>query len=173
MLEFTLRQIWNAINNAYKATLGSESLGILTLVVGVHLLLAVATLGLGDRTVCDVLRPLRKIFKPDAESVIDGAFEVVVAVPRAIVYYAALYVRSYFLALRILFWLWAAVIVALAVPLVLAIGMGFVYGFNTPQSQVGDVSQLVPLSFAPALAYFYWRFDGKRLATNFRNAWHC
>lgn len=173
MLDFTIRQVWSAINNAYRVTIGSESLGFVKIVVALHVLLAAATLGLGDRTICDILRPIRNIFKPDAESVIDGAVEVVVAVPRAIIYYGTLYVRSYILALRVLLWLWAACIVAMAVPLVLAIAMSVIYGFNTPLAQVGPVAQVVPLSFVPALAYFYWRFDGKRLVTNFRNSWNC
>jgi|JI8StandDraft_1071087.scaffolds.fasta_scaffold26843_2 hypothetical protein len=173
MLEFTIRQIWSVFNNAHKVIIGSDSIGIAALVVAIHLLLAVATLGLGDRTVCDIARPLRKIFKPDTDSLMDGIFEVTVAVPRAIVYYAALYIRSYVLALRVLLWLWAAAIAALFVPLAASIAMSLIYGFSTPLSQLGQVALLVPLSFWPALVYFYWRLDGKRVAKNFQAAWQC
>lgn len=173
MIEFTIRQIWDAVNNAYKTSVGTESLGLLTIIVALHLLLAVATLSLGGRTVCEMARPLRKIFKPDAQSVIEGSFEVFVAVPRAAIYYSGLYLRSYILALRILLWLWAATIVALFVPLAVSIVIVIIYGPSTPINDIGGVAYLVPLSFWPALAYFYWRFDGRRLAENFRAAWRC
>lgn len=173
MLDFTLRQIWSTLNNAHKIIIGSESIGLVTIIVLLHLLLALATLGLGDRTVCDIARPLRKIFKPDTDSLVDGVVEVTIAVPRAVVYYSVLYVRSYFLALRVLLWLWAAAITALLVPLFFSVAMGLIYGFRTPLSQIGQAALLVPLSFWPALAYFYWRFDGKRVTKNFIAAWQC
>jgi hypothetical protein len=173
MIEFTLRQLWSAANNAYKVTIGAESIGFMTMVVGVHIILAVATLGLGDRTVCDILKPLRKIFKPDVESLLEGTLEVAIAIPRAIVYYVSLYLRSYVLAVRVILWMWLSAVLAMLTPLVLAIAMGIVHGFSTPLQQIGLAEQIVPLSFFPSLAYWYWRFDGRRLLINLRDAWNC
>ena len=173
MIEITIRQIWGAVNNAYRASIGTESIGLLTILVLLHFFLAIATLGLGDRTVCDILRPLRKIFRPDTESALEGIFEIIVAIPRALIYYAGLYVRSYFLAIRVLLWLWAAAIVALLVPLAASVAAGIIYGFNTPISQLGQAPQLIILSFWPALAFFYWRFDGRRVIVNIKAAFQC
>lgn len=68
MIELTIRQIWSAVNHEYKTSVGTKSLGLLTIIVALQLLLVVATLSLGGRTVCDMARPLRKIFKPDLYS---------------------------------------------------------------------------------------------------------
>jgi hypothetical protein len=173
MLEFTLRAVWKAMNNAYHATIGTETLGLMTILVFLHIILAAATLGLGDRTICDIFRPLRKIFRPDAESIIDGALEVTVAIPRAIFYYVSLYFRSYILALRVLLLLWLSLIPALLTPILLSIVTGIAYGFSSPIEQNSSVAQLVILSFYPSLAYWYWRIDGQRLFVNIRNACNC
>jgi hypothetical protein len=173
MLEYTLRSIWKAANNVYRFTLGAESIGLLTIVVLLHIVLAIATLGLGDRTVCDLLRPLRSIFRPDTNSILDGVLEVTVAIPRAIVYYVSLYFRSYILAIRVLLLLWLSGILAMLSPLVLALVMGIVFGFSSNVDQHNELGKLVVLSFYPSLAYWYWRIDGRRLAHNVRNAWNC
>lgn len=164
-----LHQIWAELNSIYGATIGSQSLGVFALLVALHIVLAIATLGMGNRTVCDILRPLRSIFALGAESMAGGVVEITVAVPRAVVYCFGLYFRAYFLAARLLLWLWVAAIAALLAPLVLTIGLLLVHGVHAPEFD----AEWVVLSFWPAHAFFYWHFDGRRMANNLYRAWHC
>lgn len=173
MFEYTIKTLWGSINNIYKMTIGEESLGLMTLIVLLHIFLALATLSLGDRTVCDIFRPLRKIFKPDTDAILDGILEVAIAIPRAIIYYGSLYFRSYILAFRITFLLLVSAIPAMMTPLMLLIIQGLIFGFSTPVEQHMELTVLIIWSVYPSFAYWYWRIDGRRLYTNFRNSWQC
>jgi hypothetical protein len=172
-MEFTLRAIWEALNSVNSFVIYGAQLNFWFWLVALHFVLALATLGIGDRTICDIARPLKKIFEPDAESILDGALEVTIAVPRAIVYYVSLYIRSYFLALRVLILAYVSVIPALLTPIVILIISILLFGDTkvTPQNEI--YFQLAILSVVPSWVYWYWRIDGKRLFSNFRRAFQC
>ena len=172
-MELTLRAIWAALNSVNSFIIHGAQLNFWFWLVAIHFVLALATLGIGDRTICDIARPLKKIFKPDVESILDGAIEVTMAVPRAIVYYVWLYIRSYFLALRVLVLAYVSVIPALLTPLaILLVGVVFFGGAKeTKQNEI--YFQLVILSVVPSWAYWYWKIDGKRLFSNFRRSFNC
>jgi hypothetical protein len=172
-MEVTFRAIWNAFNSAHAFVVHGAQLNFWFWLVAIHFVLAVATLGLGDRTICDIARPLRKIFKPDAESLIDGAVEVVVAVPRAVIYYLSLYFRSYLLAVRVVLMACISIIPALLTPLILSLSSLLLFG-NAQRTSDNDIFfQIVILSVVPSWAYWYWRIDAKRLFRNFQRAFQC
>ncbi len=172
-MEFVLRAVWEAFNSAHKYVLHGAALNLWFWFVCLHFLLAIATLGLGDRTVCDIARPLRKIFNPDAESLIEGVLEVAVALPRAVVYYGGLYLRSYILAVRVLLLAYVCVIPALLTPLALALASLLIFGNVQVTPANEHFFELIMFSTVPSWAYWYWRLDAKRLVSNFRRAFQC
>ena len=172
-MDLAIRAVWDALNSIYKVSFGGGSLSFVAIFVLLHIALAIGTLGLGDQTICDVLRPLTRIFKLGTDSLVDGALEVTVAIPKAVAYYVVLYLRSYMLVLRLLFAAWISVIPALLSPLVLFVGLGFFYGFNTKAEDHPAVFQLAILSVYPSWTYWYWRVDGRRIFDNIRRALRC
>jgi hypothetical protein len=172
-MEITLRAIWNAFNSAHSFVVHGVQLNFWFWLVAFHFVLAIATLGLGDRTICDIARPLRKIFKPDVESVLDGVLEVVVAVPRAFLYYVSLYIRSYILTLRVFFLAYISIVPALLTPIVLSLVGLLLFGNVqvTPENEI--YFRIGALSVVPSWAYWYWRIDAKRLITNLWRSFKC
>ncbi len=171
-MKSSINFIWEAVNNSYSVVLGAESLNMVTILVVLHIFLAILTLCLGNQTVCDIFRPLRKIFQPDAESLLEGVGEIVVAVPNAIIYYGKLYISAYILALRVAIVVFLSLlggaVVLLVVLAILSATMGEEY-LNQPS----DFAEWLYYAHYFVVAYCFWCIDGKRLAHNFINAWRC
>lgn len=164
--------LWEVLNNSYGVVIGAESLSLLTILVICHIFLAIITLCLGDRTICDILRPLRKIFQPDAESLCDGVIGFFVAIPNAICYYVKLYIKVWVLALRISFVMLLAMLASVFFLMLLLIIFNLVLGEEAVM-QSSALAQFTLYFHYICTAYCFWRIDGRQLATNFRNAWRC
>lgn len=165
--------LWGMLNDAFVFTFTGPSIQPLLWFGILHVILAMATLGHGDRTLCDILKPILRIFNPDKEALLSGSIEVVVGIPRAIVYYGSLYIRAYLLAIRVLLFAWIAAILGLLAPLVSSIFLGLIYGFGSKAADHDASYQLAILTFYPASCYCYWRLDGRRLLANFKRAIQC
>lgn len=172
-MEMLVRTIWKALNSIFQSSSSGAELNLLLIFVLLHILLAIATLGLGGKTVCEILRPLKRIFKPGLPSLQEGVAEVTMAIPEALLYYLSLYVRAYLLLLRLLIFIYLAIIPALLAPLGFAILLGVLYGFDANLNEHPILYSLVVLSIYPSWAYWYWRIDGRRIFVNFRAAWRC
>lgn len=168
-----LRNLWDVFNTAHQWVVGGTAVSFMAGLVLLHILLGIATLGLGDRTVCELLRPIRRIFKPEVASIAEGTLDVAIALPRAMLYYGGLYLRAYLLALRICFLLLVALVPALLVTLGLMFVAGAVVGFATPMDRYPGLSDLIYLSTLAGWGYFYWRIDGRRLVYNIRRSFGC
>lgn len=164
----TLQALWNALNELHVFVVRGGQLGFWFWLVLLHVGLGLATLAWGDRTVGDMMRPLRKIFSPDTDALLEGMVEVAVAIPRAVAYYGGLYVRAYLLLFRLLMGMWLALIPALLTLIVLLVVLLI---FAGDQSSIGQSEALMVSVIGGAWAYWYWRFDGRRLAENVRRAW--
>ena len=101
-MEMLVRTIWKSLNSVFQGSSSGAELNFLLVFILLHILLAIATLGLGGKTVCEILRPLKRIFKPELPSLQEGIAEVTMAIPEALMYYLSLYVRAYLLLLRLL-----------------------------------------------------------------------
>lgn len=164
----TLQALWNALNEVHVFVVRGGQLGFWFWLVALHIGLGVATLAWGDRTIGDMLRPLRKIFSPDTEALLDGLIEVTVAIPRAVAYYLGLYFRAYLLLFRLLMGMWLALIPALVTLIALRLVSLLFFG---DASTGGQSDVLMMTAVGCAWAFWYWRFDGRRLANNIRKAW--
>jgi hypothetical protein len=164
----TFQALWNALNEVHVFVVRGGQLDFWFWLVALHIGLSIATLALGDRTVGDMMRPLRKIFSPDTDALIDGVVEVTVAIPIAVLYYCGLYVRAYLLLFRLLVGMWLALIPALVTLIALLLVLLIFFG---NESSVGQSEVLMVSVIGGAWAYWYWRFDGRRLAQNMRNPW--
>lgn len=165
----TFQALWNALNEIHVFVVQGGQLGFWFWLVALHIGLGVATLALGDRSIGDMLRPLRKIFSPDKDALLDGAIEVAVAIPRAVVYYLGLYLRSYVLLCRVVMGMCIALIPALFTLLALLIVSLVVFGNN---SSIGQSDELILTVVGCAWAYWYWQLDGRQLAQNIIRSWH-
>lgn len=170
-MELTLRAIWNAFNSVHSFVIHGAQLNFWFWLVALHAALALATLALGDKTVGDMLKPLRRIYSPDKEALLDGALDVVVAIPRAVLYYLALYVRAYFLLLRLAVFMYLAFIPALLTTMVLLIVGRLVFGGGSFTPESAAFNNAAMASIYISWAYWYWRLDGRRLADNVQRAW--
>ena len=83
-MEMLVRTIWKSLNSVFQGSSSGAELNFLLVFILLHILLAIATLGLGGKTVCEILRPLKRIFKPELPSLQEGIAEVTMAIPEAL-----------------------------------------------------------------------------------------
>jgi hypothetical protein len=167
-----LRWGWQQFNSANQIVFGAGEYGILFAIIVFHLLLAIATLGLGDKTICEILRPFKQIFSIDKDSLLEGALDIGLAVPRAAIYFLGLYFRAYILIVRLVLGTYLALLASVLTVMLLMLVFLLLFGESgqtiTPtQNQFG-----VLLSYAIG-AYWYWRIDGKRICGNLYQSWQC
>jgi len=134
-----------------------------------HGLLAIATLGLDGRTICEILAPLRRILAISFDSLLEGIFEVVVIIPRALWFIAEVYLRAYFFAVRLVFSMTVSMIPAILIVLLLE----SVFASRLSASLHFSISEVLWFLFLAIWAVSYWRLDGHKVFLNFKRSLKC
>lgn len=165
-----LSSLWH---KATDVAVPTDQLGLVLILLVLHVVLAIATLAWGDQSVCELLAPIKKMFSlPGLDDVLQGAFDLVLALPRALVYCVYLYARAYLLAIRLV--LGAMLAAALAL-LGVVVCMLLLLLLSGESSIPLTPSQVKALDYGIILwwIYCYWRLDGKRALFNLQRAFNC